>query len=74
MLAGDFDPQEAIALAERYFGDYQSSDFPAFSSLEQPEIKQPIVKEVTGREAAYVELAWRLNGSQTDDPLMSSLA
>ena len=24
MLAGDFDPQEAIALAEKYFGNYQS--------------------------------------------------
>lgn len=73
MLAGDFDPQEAIALAEKYFGNYQSSDFPTFSHLEQPAIKHPIIKEVTGREAAYVELAWRLNGSQTDDPMMASL-
>ena len=35
-LAGDFDPDEAIALVNQYFGDWKSSEATPFSHEEQP--------------------------------------
>ncbi len=73
LLAGDFEPQEALALAEKYFGAYEPADVPPFTYEEQPPIEQPIRREVFGQQAAYVDIAWRLNGARTDDPLMVAI-
>lgn len=73
VLAGDFDPDEVAALAERYWGDYEAKPLPPFHFEEQPAIEQPVRREVFGQETPHVELAWRLGGSATDDPLMLSL-
>ena len=73
VLAGDFDPKEAVALLEKYFGDYQSRPIPPFSFDEQPEIQAPIRKKVLGQEAPYIDIAWRFNGSQTDDQFMLAM-
>jgi len=69
-LAGDFDLAEVVQLAEQYFGKYESKPFPPFQFSEQPPIAAPVRHEVFGQEAAYVELAWRLDGSRSFDHLM----
>lgn len=73
ILAGDFDPDEAVALAEKHFGGYQPQPLPPFRYTEQPILTAPVRKEVSGQEAAYVSMAWRLGGSQTDDPILAAL-
>lgn len=73
VLAGEFDPQEAVALAERYFGDYKPFEFPAFSHGDQPEILEPVRNEVWGQESPYVKVGWRLGPGRTDDGLMAAL-
>jgi len=73
VLAGDFDPDEAVALAEQYFGKYSARNVPPFSFEPQPALTQPVHREVIGQEAEHLVLAWRLGNSQTDDPLMVSL-
>lgn len=73
ILAGDFDPEEAIKLAEQHFGHYVSKPIPPFKYKEQPRIEKPIKKEVIGTEAPYMELAWRLDGTRTNDPFMANL-
>ena len=73
VLAGDFDPDEAVALAEQYFGSYPTGDIPPFTFEPQPELTGPVHREVLGQEAEHVVLAWRFGDSQTDDPLMVSL-
>lgn len=73
VLAGDFDPDEVVALAERYWGSYEPKTLPPFNCEEQPSFSQPVRREVLGQEAPHVELAWRLAGSATDEPLMLSL-
>lgn len=73
VLAGQFDPVEAVQLAEKYFGTYPKKEIPPFHHASQPEIEAPIVAEVTGQEAPYVTLAWRFGSSQSDDPLYLSL-
>ncbi len=70
IMAGDFDLDEAVMLAERYFGDYAAKPFPPFTFEEQPPITAPIRREVFGQEAAYLEIAWRLEGSRSYDHLM----
>ncbi len=73
ILAGDFDPDEAVALAEKHFGHYQPQPLPPFQYTEQQMLTTPVRKEVSGQEAAYVSMAWRLGGSQTDDPILAAL-
>lgn len=69
-LAGDFDPAEAIAAIERYFGDWESVDFPAFSHKEQPSIEAPVKAEVLGQESAYVQIGWRTTGGKYADYML----
>lgn len=73
VLAGDFDPAQAVLLAEKYFGQFQSKPIPPFHYEPQPELEGPVHKDVFGQEAAYAELSWRFNGASSDDALMLSL-
>lgn len=73
ILCGDFDPDEAVRLAEKYFGHLQPSEVPPFNHEEQPPVEGPLRREVSGQEAPYVQIGWRLNGAGTNDPLMLSL-
>lgn len=73
ILAGDFDPDEVVRLANKYFGDYQAQTLPPFSFEPQPEITSPIRKDIYGQEAAFVDLAWRLGSTETTDPFMLTL-
>jgi len=70
VLAGDFDPDEAVAMAERYFGHYQPKALPQFSFGEQPPITQPLRSEVWGLESPWVEIGWRFGSSHSQDQLL----
>jgi len=74
VLAGDFDPDKAIALVEKYFGDYKNKDVPKFVVQPQPEIKAPIIKEVLGKEKALVDIGWLTAGVGSDEAMLASLA
>lgn len=67
VLAGDFDEQQAITWAERYFGRYRPNEIPGFEFPEQPELKSVQRHDVMGQEAAYVQLAWRFDGATSED-------
>ncbi len=73
VLSGDFDPEEAVALAEQYFGTFEAKAVPPFTYEEQPPIEQPLRREAFGQEASFVDVAWRFYGSSTDDPMMLTL-
>lgn len=73
LLAGDFDPDEAVRLAEQHFGHFQSRPTPPFEFEPQPALQEKLKIPVYGQLTPYVDLAWRLEGSQTDDPLMLTL-
>lgn len=70
ILSGDFEPEQAIALAERYFGGYEPRAKPPFSFPAQPELTEPAVREVYGQESPFVQLAWRLDGAATEHPFL----
>ncbi len=67
VLAGDFNPDQAAAWAEKYFGSYQPAPIPPFGFERQPELKEVVKKEVFGQQAAYVQMAWRFAGANSAD-------
>ncbi len=69
VLSGDFDPDEVVALAEQYFGDYEPKALPPFSFSEQPPLEGPIHKSLLGLEAEHVMMGWRFNGASSSDDL-----
>lgn len=73
VLAGDFDPDEAVAYAEKYFGDYQSKPLPELQFDPLPAREGITELEVFGQESPYVSIAWRFGSSQTDDLLYLTL-
>ncbi|MBQ0123171.1 MAG: insulinase family protein [Bacteroidales bacterium] len=63
-MSGDFDPDEAVAAIEKYFGDWEPN--PSVPELEyKPEepITSPIEREVFGLEAETLVMGWRLPAS-----------
>ncbi len=63
-MAGDFEPDEVIAVIDRYFGSWKPS-----KAVERPEyaplapVTAPTDTAVVGQEAENVLLAWRFKGA-----------
>ena len=72
VLCGDFNPDEAVRIVDRYFGSMKPNE-----NLQRPEfepekpIEEPVVKEVVGNEAPNIQLAWRFPGA--NDPVIMKL-
>ena len=63
-LAGDFDPDQTIAIIDKYFGSWKKSENlsrPEFSL--QPDITAVKDTAVVGKEAEDVMLAWKFKGA-----------
>ena len=74
VLSGDFDPDKAVSIIDKYFGGMKPNDAlerPVFES-EKP-IEAPIVKEVRGNESPSLLLAWRLPAAKDPEMLKASL-
>jgi zinc protease len=67
VMSGDFDPNEAQILAEKYFGDYENKPIPPLNFEKQAPLSKIVKKEVVGQQAEMVQLAWRLGGVNTPD-------
>ncbi|MDX1913405.1 MAG: insulinase family protein [Saprospiraceae bacterium] len=67
VMAGDFDPAEAVRLAEQYFGGFQARPVPEFSFQPQPALHSRVLREVWGQESPWVEMGWRLPGAATKE-------
>ena len=60
-LSGDFDPDEMVAVIEKYFGDMQPNpELPQLQFEKEQPIASPVVKKVYGLEAENITLGWRL--------------
>lgn len=73
VLAGDFNPDDAVALIEKYFGGYQAKDVPAFQIKPQPEITAPVVRDVLGKEKSLLDIGWRLPGGTSKEFIMAEM-
>ncbi|MBQ7490676.1 MAG: insulinase family protein [Bacteroidales bacterium] len=73
-LSGDFDPEEALAIIKKYFGELKpNTELPKWEIKEEAPITEPIEKVVIGQEAANVALAWRLPAANHPDADVADL-
>lgn len=67
-MSGDLDYDKTITMIDRYFGEWQPNDqLPVWKKPEEKPITSPIVKEVIGPDAEWVEIAYRFNGRNSSD-------
>lgn len=68
-LSGDFNPDEAIRIIDKYFGGMKVGNVPPFTFVPEKPITEPVVKNVYGPDAANLMLAFRLEGASSKDVL-----
>jgi len=61
-LSGDLDYTETVQLIDKYFGSYKTKEVPEFKKPVDIPIKEIKTVEVMGKEAAYVEFAYKFPG------------
>lgn len=69
VLAGDVDPDAAVAVIKKYFGGYAKADIPEFKVPVEDPITKPIVRDVTGVQPEFVNIGYRLPGAGSEEAL-----
>ena len=65
-MSGDFDPDQTIAIIDKYFGSLQPNpELPKFSFPEAEPITTTKVKEVYGNDAEFLYMGWRTGGGMS---------
>ena len=60
ILAGDVNPEEAIAKIEKHFGGFASKTVQHRTFEPQPDLKENVIKEVFGKEEEYLDIAFKI--------------
>ena len=67
-LSGDLDPENTIAIIDKYFGSLQPNpELPEFSFPEAEPITAPMSKEVYGNTSAFIYMGWRTGGGMSSE-------
>jgi predicted Zn-dependent peptidase len=69
ILSGDIDPDETVEIIEKYFGDYEAGEIKDFEVAQEEPITEPIVKDITGVQAEFVNIGYRLPGAGTPEAM-----
>ena len=73
-LSGDFDPDEMVAVIEKYFGQMQPNEnLPELKLETKSVIETPQEKDVYGLDAEMLMMGWKYPGAGTDDALTASV-
>lgn len=73
-VSGDFDPDQFVAVIEKYFGDWERNDNLKLLSYEEEDpITEPVVKDVYGTDAEFVMMGWRYPGDKDINSEVSSI-
>ena len=65
-LSGDFDPDQVVALVEKYFGEWKPNpDLPVWKVASVPAITAPQEAEVWGPESDFLIMGWRTPGDNS---------
>lgn len=73
ILSGDIDPQNAVRLVEKHFGQLKRKPLPETEHSEAKPLEGPVVKELFGREKPFLQMVYRTAGAGTKDDDMASL-
>ena len=66
-MAGDFNPDEAIKIIDKYFGGWKPGTVPGFTKVKEDPITTPIIRLVNGQDPESMTIAFRIeegNGSR----------
>jgi zinc protease len=67
-LSGDLDYDKTIAMIEKYFGNWKPNEqLPTWNKVEEAPIAAPVVREVYGPDAEWVNIGFRFNGRNSED-------
>lgn len=73
-MAGDFDPDEAIRIIDKYMGCWKPGNVPEFHKVPEAPITSPIVRTVTGLDPENITIAYRIDaGNGSHEALLASL-
>ncbi|MBI4646624.1 MAG: insulinase family protein [Bacteroidia bacterium] len=62
-MSGDLDYDNTICLIDKYWGDMKPAEtFPPFTFEKEDPIAKPVIREVLGPDAEFVNIGYRLNG------------
>ena len=61
-IAGDINPDSAVAMIDKYFGKLKPKEVPPFKFQPEEPIATPIIKEVYGPTAEFVWIGYRNEG------------
>ena len=67
MLAGDFDPEQAIKLIDKRFGTFEAKEFENFNPPVEEPIAAPEILTVYGPSEESVTFGFRANGASSKD-------
>ena len=71
-MAGDFNPDEAIKVIDKYFGGWKRGTVPGFTKVKEQPITQPIIRLVNGQDPANLTIAFRIEeGNGSRDALLA---
>jgi zinc protease len=73
VLAGDIDPDATVAMVDKYFGGMKRQDLVNTKMPVEKPIIEPIIADVSGSDAEYEMVGFRLEGSGSKDDLYSEL-
>ena len=73
-MSGDFDPDKAIKIIDKYFGGLKAVEVPKLEFKAEKEITKVKEIEVKGLESEYITIAYRINaGSTSKEAMMAEL-
>ena len=71
-MAGDFNPDEAIKIIDKYFGCWKPGTVPSFTKVKEEPITSPIIRLVNGQDPANLTIAFRIEeGNGSRDALLA---
>ena len=66
-MSGDFDPDQAIRIIARYMNNLRKGNVPEKEFKAEQPITTPIKKTVTGNDAEFVTIGYRIPGASSPD-------
>ena len=71
-MAGDFNPDEAIKIIDKYFGSWVPGPVPEFRKVKEEPITSPIIRLVNGQDPESLTIAFRIEeGNGSRDALLA---
>ncbi|BDD09653.1 zinc protease [Fulvitalea axinellae] len=70
VMAGDFNPDEVVDFAKKYFVTLPKREVPKFTYKPEDENRSPVKEEVIGPNAEFVQIGYRMPGGK--DPVATA--